>query len=388
MPTIAPTHPMPVSVHVLRYASRVLVRGGLVCGALLVVGWFLATAVAAGVFGLAGTARTGLGRLLENWTLIAALGGFGTLLVSQFTLYFQHRGVRRVLDRIVVADPSGAGGPPVGWQHAAVQRKRAGAGLQVLGIPVIVVCGFFAAVGISVFNENPANWFALLLAVGGPLLVGLGIWMVRAGSRKVAGPARDRWGNRPSADDARPARPDRRALRALRPQVRALALLDRLRDRALQAVGALVALVAVLAGVGWFEAGIWLVTATTLLLAVAATLDAVLSRRRRRTLLREAADPAAPEPPAFLMRDVLREEVPGQSGLGSLLALAAGMLLVGAAGVRTGPEYPLGDFYQLFQLMATAGGVGLLFHASGWFAYRARTRDENDFLSRRWNSAG
>ncbi|GAB3820335.1 hypothetical protein GCM10028820_26010 [Tessaracoccus terricola] len=376
---------MPVAVHVLRHLSRVLVRAAITSAVLLVTVWFLQAAVAEGVFGLTGAARSGVSRFLENCALAAGVGGLLVpLAVAQFTTYLQHRSIRKVLDRLA-SEPAAPAQAPVGWQHAAVQRKRAGIGLVLVGIPAILFFGFMAAVGIYVANEQPANWLALTLAIVCPLLVLVGVLMIVVGGRSVVGPARDRWGHLPASVVPRGSRSmHRTVLRTARPPLRRLGLLDSGRHvlLLLAAVGA--ALVLGLSGAGLLLAGTWVLVTAAGLLVLAACCDAVLAWRLRGALLRQAADPGAPAPPHNQLREVLREEVPRQSALGSLLAVSVIVLVVGSAGIRTGPEYPLGDLQVLFQLLATLGGVGLLLHASAWFSGRSRILDQNDYLARRW----
>lgn len=380
-----PVHPMPVAVHVLRHLSRVLVRAAITSAVLLVTVWFLQAAVAEGVFGLTGAARSGVSRFLENCALAAGVGGLLVpLAVAQFTTYLQHSSIRKVLDRLA-SEPAAPAQAPVGWQHAAVQRKRAGIGLVLVGIPAILFFGFMAAVGMYVANEQPGNWLALTLSIVCPLLVLVGVWLVIIGGRSVEGPARDRWGHRPASALPRSSRSmHRTVLRTARPPLRRLGLLDSARHALLLLAAAAVALVVGLAGAGLMLAATWLVAAAVGLLVLAAGCDAVLARQLRGALLRQAADPGSPAPPHNHLREVLQQEVPHQSALGSLLVASVLVLVVGSAGIRTGPEYPLGDLQVLFQLLATLGGVGLLLHASAWFSGRSRILDQNDYLARRW----
>ncbi|TRY19743.1 hypothetical protein FOJ82_02345 [Tessaracoccus rhinocerotis] len=386
MPAPAPTHPMPVSVHVLRHVSTVLVRAAAASAVVFLVALLLEMALDDGRLGAAGAARAGLARFLGNLSFTAGVWGVAVALAAaQVTTYFQHRGTRKVLDRIA-RSPDAPRDPPVAWQHEAVRRKRAGFGMQLLGFPVVIFFGFIGAVGFFVADEEPENLFAWALGLSSPILVGLGVWMIVAGSRKVNGPAHDRWAAapmRPASGTLTPG--DRDQLRGARPGIGRLGRLLGVRSGLRWAAGATVGLIILLVGIELPAPAVWAVVVIGVLLLAMAAIDVALSWLLRPTLLREAADPDSPAPAPSLLRVATSQDVPWQSALDWLFAASVALLVVGVAGIRTGPEYPLSDVYQLFQLAATAGGVGLLFHTSGTFSNRSRIRDENEFLSRRWD---
>lgn len=382
----APVHPMPAHVHVLRHVASVLLRAAAVSAVLLLLSLLLAAALDAGAFGVGSAARTGLGRFLSEIQSVAGFGGgLLALALAQVVTYFQHRETRKVLDEVAGSEDAPEI-PPVAWQHAALRRVRAGAGMVVVALPVIVFSGFMGAVGIFVANQEPGNRLALGLSIGGPLAVAAGISMIVAGSRRVTGRARDRWGHLPPVDTgSRVVAQDRAQLRGARPALRSLGGLLAARRILPGAAGAVAGVVLLLVSQETSGPALVGIGVLVVLLAAFGVVDVVGDRQLRRALLREAADPSSPAPPALLLRRALRQEVPYQSALGLMLVLALALLVVGVAGVRTGPEYPLGDFQGLFRLAATAGGIGVLFHASGMASKRSRTRDENDYLGRRWD---
>lgn len=430
MVEIARTYPMPIAVHLFRHVSKVLERAAMVCGILALCAYFLIIAHNDGVFGFEGAARAGIDRFLTTWFVVVLAGGVAApLFLSLVTRLVQHMVQRRALNAIA-SDRSLGDEKPVSWQHAALRRKRASAPLMVLGIVLLVFFGLFTIVAVSLLNTEPevhiGHWIVFWGALG---LTVIGLVMFLLGRVRVKGPALDLWGREaPSThhweparqydDDGRSVAPsrhliaasprDRLALEGAAAPVVTLARLDKAATWA-KFLAILPALVVFLSGgtgvvmrncdtcVGrthppateafidtTLRVGIGALALLAVLLLVGCALDTVFAVRLRPTLIAQASNLAAPRPPWHLLREALREEVPRQSVLGSVHTAAVICLTIGAAGLRTGPEYPLGDVFWVFQLLTTISGLLLLFHASAWFRHRVRTRAENEYLLRRW----
>lgn len=405
---LAHTYPMPITVRVLRHLSRVLARTMGVSAVLLGAGFIVSVGLDNGIFGPQSMARGALQRYVSNWMLVTGAGGIlgvGLLLVP--IRYAQHTGQRRALNRIAGDEANWQ--IPVNWQRAALAGKRASSLMMWAGIPLLAFFGLISPVAWAVWRDDP-HIGSIIVFVGSLVLAFLGLVMTVAGARKTDGPARRLWGDvtlrpHPYEAAARKGAPDPVSGT---PALQALARLDNWADW-LHLIATLAYGAALIAAVGtWFARscdegacrgyspgvetlldGVLLLSIGSLVLASLSLAGAIapsvmVSLRQRQTMIQIAGDPTSTMPQWQLLRQVVLEEAPAQTALSWLHTAAVTFLAVGVAGMRTGPEYPIGDLYPAFPLLTTAGGVLLLFHTSGWFWRSTRTRAENEALLERW----